>query len=75
MNGSPVSVEPTGIVHGYRIAREWIGQGHQSRYRRGMDRPSVRMRVNFTVLLESEYYVKILQPEGGTISVSYTKEG
>lgn len=31
--------------------------------------------VNFTVLLESEYYVKILQPEGGTISVSYTKEG
>ena len=31
--------------------------------------------VNFTVLPESEYYVKILQPEGGTISVSYTKEG
>ena len=56
VNGSPVSVEPTGSF----TATVSLESG------------SAKATL---VVTESEYYVKILQPEGGTISVSYTKEG
>ena len=71
VNGSPVSVEPTGsftatVPNGSTATLVVTAEDGQTKR---------TYEVNFTVLPESEYYVKILQPEGGTISVSYTKEG
>lgn len=74
VNGSPVSVEPTGSFTA-TVSLE-SGSAKATLVVTAEDGQTKRTyEVNFTVLLESEYYVKILQPEGGTISVSYTKEG
>ena len=74
VNGSPVSVEPTGSFTA-TVSLE-SGSAKATLVVTAEDGLTKRMyEVNFTVLPESEYYVKILQPEGGTISVSYTKEG
>ena len=74
VNGSPVSVEPTGSftatvsLESGSAKATLVVTADEGQTKRTYE-------VNFTVLPESEYYVKILQPEGGTISVSYTKEG
>ncbi len=74
VNGSPVSVEPTGSFTA-TVSLE-SGSAKATLVVTAEDGQTKRTyEVNFTVLPESEYYVKILQPEGGTISVSYTKEG
>ena len=74
VNGSPVSVEPTGSFTA-TVSLE-SGSDKATLVVTAEDGQTKRTyEVNFTVLPESEYYVKILQPEGGTISVSYTKEG
>ena len=73
VNGSPVSVEPTGSFTA-TVSLE-SGSAKATLVVTAEDGQKRTYEVNFTVLLESEYYVKILQPEGGTISVSYTKEG
>ena len=74
VNGSPVSVEPTGSFTA-TVSLE-SGSAKATLVVTAEDEQTKRTyEVNFTVLPESEYYVKILQPEGGTISVSYTKEG
>ena len=74
VNGSPVSVEPTGSFTA-TVSLE-SGSAKATLVVTAEDGQTKRTNeVNFTVLPESEYYVKILQPEGGTISVSYTKEG
>lgn len=74
VNGSPVSVEPTGSFTA-TVSLE-SGSAKATLVVTVEDGQTKRTyEVNFTVLPESEYYVKILQPEGGTISVSYTKEG
>ena len=73
VNGSPVSVQPTGsftatvsLVSGSATATLVVTAGDGQTKR--------TYEVNFTVPHLSVYYVKILQPEGGTISVSYTTE-
>lgn len=74
VNGSPVSVDPTGSFTA-TVSLE-SGSAKATLVVTAEDGQTKRTyEVNFTVLPESEYYVKILQPEGGTISVSYTKEG
>lgn len=74
VNGSPVSVEPTGSFTA-TVSLE-SGSAKATLVVTAEDGQTKRTyEVNFTVLPESEYYVKILQPEGGTISVSYTQEG
>ena len=74
VNGSPVSVEPTGSFTA-TVSLE-SGSAKATLVVTAEDgQTKLTYEVNFTVLPESEYYVKILQPEGGTISVSYTKEG
>ncbi len=74
VNGSPVTVEEAGsftatvsFVSGSATAT-LVVTAEDGQTKRTYE-------VNFTVPDEEVYYVTILQPEGGTISASYTKNG
>ena len=74
VNGSPVSVEPTGSFTA-TVSLE-SGSAKATLVVTAEDGQTKRTyEVNFTVAPQPVCYVTIQQPEGGTISVSYKKEG